>query len=694
MLLLLLPLAGGLAASEADVFALSLEELAKLEVRVATGTPKLLAVAPAVTSVITARELAALGAQDIGEALEAVPGLHVSNGSFLYAPRYFIRGIVSTYNPQTLVLVNGLPQTSFFLGDRGERIPGIYSLPVKLLDRIEIIRGPGSALYGADAFAGVINLITKSPLDTEGGQLSLSSGSFATRRGTLLQSATAGPVRGLFSLSSVRTDGDRDAVITRDAQSGNDALAGTTASLAPGPAQTDVKNFDVRTDLAWSDYRLRLAWTQSWDAGTGQGINDALDPDSHFDYHRGSVDFSWLNAELIKAWTLEARVSYLYGDFRNGGINLFPPGAILPGVFPDGVIGSPNLSEENARTDLSALYTGRANHRLRLGAGFLWADIFKTTDVNNYQVTGAGLMPRPALTDVSDTPAVFQPENQRTSSHFFIQDEWAFAPDWELTAGVRHDHYSDFGNTTNPRLALVWQTSPTLTSKLLYGEAFRAPAFLELYGSSNPVALGNPELKPEKLKSLELALLWKPTANLNWDLNVYEFRIRDFIDFVIDPGQLTFTARNVDRIRGQGLETELRHQLGDNLQLLANYSHQRTRDRNDAPLGLAPREEVHLRAIWGFAPRWQLTPQLNWIGKRERQVNDARPDLEGYVTADLALRQMLAKDFDLALSVRNLADADVREPSAGPESGQAQPNIPNDLPQAGRHVTLEVNMRW
>jgi iron complex outermembrane receptor protein len=383
----------------------------------------------------------------------------------------------------------------------------------------------------------------------------------------------------------------------------------------------------------------------------------------------------------------------MYGDFRNGDINLFPPGAVLPGVFPNGVMGRPNLSEENARADFSTLYSGRANHRLRLGAGLLWADIFKTTDFNNYTVTGGGLMPRPP-TDVSDTSAVFQPENQRTSSHVFIQDEWAFARSWELTAGLRHDDYSDVGRTTNPRLSLVWNTAPTLTSKLIYGEAFRAPAFFELYGTSNPVALGNPDLKPEKLKSLELALGWKPTRDLAWDINLYGFHIHDFIDFVNDPGQPTFTARNTAHIQGQGLETELRQQFGDSLQLLANYSRQRTRDRNDVPLGLAPREEAHLRATWSFAPRWQLTPQLNWIGKRERQANDARPDLDGYVTADLALRRILARDFDLALSARNLFDADVREPSQGPESGQALPNIPYDLPQAGRSVILEVNTRW
>lgn len=691
-----------LAVTEDELLALPLEELGNQEVLIATGTPKPLAETPATTSVITARELEAMGAQDIGEALEAVPGLHVSNGSFQYAPRYFIRGITSTYNPHTLVLVNGIPQTSLFVGDRGERLPNLYSMPVKLLDRIEIIRGPGSAVYGADAFAGVINLITKAPSETAAGQLSLSAGSFDTQRATLLHSGSLGPVRGIFSLTAFTSGGDDDAIITHDAQSNIDELApDPPTSLAPGAAATGVRYVDIRSDLEWDDFRLRLGWMQAWDTGTGQGINDALDPHNHFEHYRGNIDFGWRSAELVEDWELEARLSYLYGAFRNDGINLFPAGTcfpmippdITPNCFPDGVMGRPNLAEENLRADVTALFSGRDNHRLRLGSGFLWADLFKTTDRNNYVTGDIFPEPRPGPVDVSDTPAVFQPENQRSSHYLFVQDEWSFAPAWELTAGLRYDDYSDVGSTTNPRLSLVWNTSPTLTSKLIYGEAFRPPAFLELYGTSNPVALGNPDLKPEKLESLELALGWKPHETLSWDLNLYQFHIHDFIDFVSDSGQ-TFTARNTARINGQGGETELRHQLGDALQLLVNYSRQRTRNRSGESLGLAPREEAHLRTCWLFAPRWQLTPQLNWIGKRERQAGDARDSLDGHVTADITLRNVMSKNLDFSLVARNLFDADVREASRGPGPNQLIPNLRNDLPQAGRNLTLELALRW
>lgn len=681
------------AEGKEDLFALSLEELGRLEVTIATGTPKSLAAAPAVTSVITAAGLEAMGARDLDDALEAVPGLHVSHGSFIYASRYFIRGIVSTYNPQTLLLVNGIPIPSLSLGDRGEHLPARTGLPVHMIERVEIIRGPGSAVYGADAFAGVINVITKSPGTADGGEAGMAYGSFDTTRAFLRQSKTLGPARGLLSLTYDQSDGD-DPVITADAQSQLDAQLGTAASLAPGPVNLGYRLFDARGDLIWNDVRLRLSYRRSR-IGTAQGLNDALDPDGRFIAQLGTMDLTWNVPARSPDWDIETQLSYFYNDFETPPhLRQYPPGTCLPQCFPDGLISDPRLKEENARAGVTALYTGRENHRLRLGTGFYWGDIVETGVLTNFRFVNGTPTLLPRIVEFADTPDIFLPENQRTSAYGFIQDEWAFAPQWELTAGLRHDHYSDVGGTTNPRLALVWQAGPALTGKLLYGEAFRAPSFAELYTRQNPVALGNPDLKPEKLKSLELALSWRPTPALNADINLYEFRIEDFIDFVQDPGG-TFTARNSGRLRGRGMETELRYQPGGNLQLLANYSHQQTRDRrNDQPLGLAPTEEVSLRADWGFAPNWQLSPQANWIGERKRAAGDSRPRLDGYTTFDFALRRRWPQDLDLALIVRNLFDADVYEPSRGPEEGQTRPSIPDDLPQPGRSVTLEVNARW
>jgi iron complex outermembrane receptor protein len=109
-----------------------------------------------------------------------------------------------------------------------------------------------------------------------------------------------------------------------------------------------------------------------------------------------------------------------------------------------------------------------------------------------------------------------------------------------LTAGVRHDQYSDFGGTTNPRMALVWDASFDLTAKLLYGRAFRAPAFAESYGITNPVALGNPNLKPERNATTELSFAWQARTDATVNLTFYRYHMKDIIRTV--PNALAGTG--------------------------------------------------------------------------------------------------------------------------------------------------------
>src|SRR5438105_2117588 len=162
--------------SEEDELALIYGD--KSSVSIATGSRQPLRRAPAVATVITAQDIAAMGATDLDEVLETVPGIHVGRSNQGYPPLYLIRGIYSEFNPQTLVLQNGLPMTTLFVGNRGNVSPG---WPIDNIARIEIIRGPGSALYGADAFSGIINVITKTAADTPGTEPGFRSGSFKDR---------------------------------------------------------------------------------------------------------------------------------------------------------------------------------------------------------------------------------------------------------------------------------------------------------------------------------------------------------------------------------------------------------------------------------------------------------------------------------------------------------------------------------
>ena len=158
-------------------------------------------------------------------------------------------------------------------------------------------------------------------------------------------------------------------------------------------------------------------------------------------------------------------------------------------------------------------------------------------------INGAKLRPPPAinvidgtLTTTTDTPYVYLADTSRNILSSFVQDEWQITKDWQLTAGVRYDNYSDFGNTVNPRAALVWNVNEQFTTKLLYGKAFRAPSFAEQSQQNNPTLLGNKNLKPEKINTFEWAVDYRPFSSVRTAANLYYYQIKDLIGVAPDPG--------------------------------------------------------------------------------------------------------------------------------------------------------------
>ena len=682
-----LTLAAGLARA-ANLWDLSLEELGRIPVTtIASGTETPLDKAPAIATVITADDIAAMGATDIDQVLETVPGLHVGRTDQAFTPKYLIRGIATALNPQTLVLINGIPITTLFAGNRGNAWAG---MPVKAIARIEVIRGPGSAVYGADAFSGVINIVTRNAADMPGLETGIRGGSFNTRGAWVNYGGRRGDTDIGFSLEGESTDGWA-ATVSRDFQTTLDGLFGSHASLAPGPLNTMKRTLEARLEIERGPSRLRAGYQGRDHIGTGAGIGLALDPNGRAASHRYNVDYT-LSASPSQDWNLENRVSYYrYTQHVIRNFLIFPPGA-FGGAFPDGFIGNPEYIEANARYDFSAVFTGLDRHRLRLGGGFYWGDMSKVQESKNFTIAlmsgNAVFLPRPnGLEDVSDTPDAFLPEKQRTSRYLFAQDEWKPAARWQVTTGLRYDRYSDFGDTVNPRAALVWTASDSVTAKLLYGRAFRAPSFTELYASGNPVTVGNPGLKPETIDSYELGLSQRISPDLLCALNVFEYRINDLITLQPGAGGVS-RAENTGGRRGRGAEVEADFAFSPALRIVGNASWQHADDvATGDNVGEAPGYEAYLRAEWLFRPDWQGVGQLTRTGPQGRASGDARPPVAASTTLDLTLRRRNITDgLDLALMIRNLTDADVREPSPS--------KLPDDFPMAGRSLLAELSYRF
>jgi len=663
-------------------------------VSIATGDKQSIARAPSVTSVITAQDIEAIGARDIDEALEAVPGLHMAREPLGYKPVYTIRGMYSDNNREVLVLINGIPLTSVYTGNRGLVWGG---MPVNAIARIEVIRGPGSAVYGADAFGGVINIITKSKEDIDGTEMGVRAGSFSTGDAWILHGEQWAGFDVALALEYQTTDGQRE-VIDADAQTSYDNAPDTNASLAPGPVNLQGDNVDIRLDVLRGNWQLRAGYQGRRNMGTGAGVAHALDPNGHHSADRINADLTYHNQEFTRYWDVTAQFSVFNTAFEaKRDHRLFPPGA-FGGTYPDGFIGNPGTSERHTRFDTSGFYSGFMKHLIRIGTGYHTGDFYKSTETKNFGTepsTGLPLPPGSPVINVSDTSAAFIQERERKAWYLSLQDTWSFAPDWEFTAGLRYDHYSDFGKTVNPRLALVWQPFPDFASKLLYGSAFRAPAFVDLYNANNPLTLGNPDLKPETIKTWELAFDYRATNNLHLAMNLFNYDATDKILFIPDAGGNTATAQNAGKQDGHGIELEARWKPTTKSSLLVNYAFQKATDENDHHIGNAPQHSAYLRTDWLLYPNWYLDTQVNWIAKRKRTPSDYRTPIDDYTTMDLTLRYKDIKqgNWNFAVGVRNLVDADVREPSPGPGLSDIV-TIPNDLPLAGRNYFLELRYRF
>jgi len=687
-------------------------------ISVVTGKAQPISSAPAGATVITAEDIRAMGAVDIDDVLEAVPGLHVSRNQS-YNPLYTIRGIYSTVNPQVLVLINGIPITNVFQGDRNSIWGG---MPVEGIARIEVIRGPGSAVYGADAFAGVIDIITKTAEDIEGSEVGGRVGSFDTREAWALAGGNRWGYDIAFTFEYLDTNGQREK-IDRDAQTLLDMDTGTEASLARGPVNQAREAIEARLNVSRGLWRFRAGLQRRSNWENGAGVQQALDPHNRFQSNRWNADLTYHDPAFAPDWDVTAQASYLDTSQEvTQDLRLYPPGSnpypppfdsLLP-PFPDGVIGNAEVYERHYRLNFSAFYSGFRRHEVRLGTGYQRADMHKTKEEKNFDFSRNPLdcinapdpqnppafCPGGPVVDVSGTPLEFLRERDRKNTYLFVQDVWDFANDWELTAGVRYDYYDDFGGTTNPRLALVWATTRTLTSKLLYGRAFRAPSFAELYNRNNPVAVGNDDLRPETIETVELAFDWRPRSDLQFGFNSFYYEWDDIIRFVPDPasGMQENVAENTGEQTGYGLELQGYWRPIRNLKLGGNYAYQQSEDQEtNQDAGNAPHHQLYFQGDWEFRADWYLNSQLNFVLDRDRPPGDDRSALDNYAILDLTLRHRNRRlGIETALGVRNLLDQDAREPSQlGANPGRPPAAlIPNDFPLPGRAFFGELRVMF
>ncbi len=545
----------GAVADGRDLDALSLEQLMDMNVHVVYGASKYeqrVTQAPSSISLVTAEDIRRFGYTDLVDVLRSVRGLYVTDDrNYTYlGVRGFLRP--GDYNTRVLVLIDGhrLNDNVYDSGSVGRD----SMLDVELIDRVEVIRGPSSSLYGSSAFFGVINVITKRGRGVDGGELEVDTASYDTQRARATYGKTFDSgVDWLVSMSHYSSDGldfyypEFDQRISADARAAKNGLAAGRDDENASKFFSSLRYGNFAASLYLSDRHKQIP-TASFDT-----IFD--DPRTMTDDARGYLELSY-NRALSERASLSVRASYDSYQYEGD----FPTDYALLGEGDYEAIARDEMRGEwlNSEVQLTLLPTDR--YTVIMGAEY-------RTSLREYQAAYDVIEPRVYYIDRDDTSSVLG---------LFGQVEAKLRDDFSLTAGLRYDHYGQtFGGTANPRLAAVYNPSPNSAIKALYGEAFRAPNPYEAH--YNPEQANRPPLRPETIDTYELVYEHYFNSTYRLSLSGYQYQIDGLITLVeTEDGEPYFD--NLEDVQARGVELELEGSYSNGAVLRGSWSVQRAKD--------------------------------------------------------------------------------------------------------------------
>lgn len=647
----------------------------------ATKRPTSLRKAPAIATIITADEIRNMGARNLLDVLKMVPGFGISITEF-GGNMVEVRGIRSSLSEKILVMIDGHSLNRNFTGSALYRVAGM--LPMENIKQVEVVRGPGSALYGTSAFVATINIITRTAEEIDGFEAKAGGGSFDSFKGNLLGGKTIGDnLTVVGSLDHYQSQGAKLSV-------GADTLTGTPFSKAPGTPDLYFKQTDAFLKVGYGDLSFRGHYLTKQE-GMYVGIVSALTDDSS----KAQVDNYWgelaYNLKLTDDFSANLKLYYDYFE-QDPTMKIYPNGFM--GLFPNGMIGKPLVKNRTIGGELQTDWDLFSGNHLIAGVSFEEMRQYDVQQLANFNpLTGA---PLASVQEVAN----WNKNVTRQVFAAYLQDEWQLPAQINLTAGLRYDHYSDFGDTINPRVGLVWSFLEDADLKLLYGQAFRAPNFQELYNINNATVIGNPNLKPERIQTYEAGVAWRLNRYFAANLNYFISTIDDQIGWVpsTTAGQPALNA-NIGKTETQGVELGCNGSLGTDLYWKLNYTYQDPRDiSNNKRLPYVPSQRVSGSINYALTKYLNLHTDLLWTGVRPRDTGDTRPQMPSYTTVDLAATlKNFYKTLEIQATIRNLFDQRYKDPDT---SGGAvnltktAPKVPGDFPREGISGFVTVSYRF
>ena len=668
-----------------------LEESAR-NVSISTRHETSLEKAPGIVTVITAEEIKNAGYRNFVETLRSVPGFELlkegSTGTEICA----IRGI-SGGNRIRLMLNGHMVNDPF----QGSPFTQFDDFPVDNIKRIEIIRGPGSALYGENAFTAAINIITFDAKDVDGVRVSGGYGSFDTEDESVVFGKRYGDldISGMVRYKhSDGFDGTIKSDFVTQVDKGIAPFGLPPASQAPGKVQDWRQEYDMNLKTVYKDFYVEGLYLNK-NQGIFTSPQHALTDESDWEYNYVFSEFGYKKT-FEERLTIKPRLYYDQFDTKFDTESL-PEGVHLPldtngdgkidkmYAYPDGLIGIGNIQEKIAGTEAPVDYELFDGNIVTIGLEYRLINQTNPRTSGNFNpLTLAPLGEVQSLTDTYN----FQQDATRRILSFYLQDTWDITDAVNLTVGVRHDGYSDFGNAISPRAGATWKFMENATLKILYGSAFRPPSFIEMYTTNQPAILGNPGLDPETIKTYEIGLHYRFNKHVASSVNYFYTDVNDLISLRGVPGSPgTQMYQNYSDAHSQGIEMETKVDLCKNNYVFMNYSFQNPEDNHGDDL---PSVAQHKGNIGINTQYWKyVNTNLGAFvsGTRSREASDSRDDMPAFALLNFSIiGKEFFKTMEVQGSVFNLLDKDYSSPSP------AMSSIPDDYPRPGR--TFWVGLKY
>ena len=635
---------------------MSLEDLTNLKVDAVYGASKFLQKAahvPASVTIITAEQIRNYGYRTLADALRAVRGFYVTyDRNYSYVG---VRGLASPgdYNARILFLLDGHRLNDNIFD--GAYVATEFPVGMDLIERVEIIRGPSSSVYGTGAFFAVVNVITKRGRDLGSTEVSGSAGSWNSYKGRLsFGKRYDSDLETLLSGAFYNSEG-HSRLFFPEFQS--PPTNNGFAANADGD-----RSYDLFAHVIYRNLNIHVVHgsrtKQIPTASFGTVFND---PRTKTTDARGYLEGQY--HRTFGTWDLLGRISYDWYNYR--GVYIYDYARTGP-PFTENI----DLADGtwlDLQADVSRMFGER--HQITLGTEF-------RQDLRQHQ----------ANYDREPYALYLEDDHHARVGALYFQDDVSIRKDLAVVAGVRSDWHQKSGITLSPRLGLLFNLTPATNATLLFSTAFRAPNSYENVYVSSTSNSANSSLRPEKIRSLELDLERHFGRRLYIAASGFLNRIDRFIEQETDPltGGLLYT--NSQPWDSKGIELELAAQWVNRLEARVSHTFQDSRQLQTRDvLTNSPRQLSKINLSIPLLRQGLLAGIEGQYTSSRRTVSQT--DLGGFFVINLTLfARNLRQGLDLSASVYNLFDKRYAD-SGGLE------HLQTSIPQDGRSFRLKLSYR-